>query len=137
LTPFVVALTPASYKGVSLSYDSNYSETDQVFFDANGQVAIPAFELNDYGSVAALFIWANGSPSGTLVWQGSDPSACLAALTASGFTVGASGSSGSQSGSGTALSASDQANLRGVYQVALWIFGAVLMLPIILKVRPT
>jgi hypothetical protein len=136
LTPFVAQLTPVSFRGQSLQYDSNYSESDQVFFDLNGQLAAPAFELNDEGATTALFVWSAGSPPGVEIWQGSDPSACAQALTAVGFTVGTANLSGSQGGSETAMSQSDEANLQGVYQVALWIFGAVLMLPIILKVRP-
>jgi hypothetical protein len=147
LTPYLAALSPIYYQGQQYTIDVGASTSSDIVFDVDNDVSNPPvdgspvayFELQDLGwgvRFAGYVPAINGS-----LYYGSDPSGLVLTLSQEGFTVGeqdSSGGSGSVSvTSGTVnLDSADAGNVQGVYQVALWIFGAVLMLPIILKVRP-
>lgn len=148
LTPYVAALSAIYYQGRQYTIDVAASTPSDIVFDVDNAVShppvdgdpVPYFELQDVGwgvRFAGYVPAINGS-----LYYGTDPTGLLTTLGQEGFTVGAQTSSGSSGSvvvtSGTMnLDGTDAENLQGAYQVALWIFGAVLMLPIILKVRPT
>jgi hypothetical protein len=137
LSPYVAEMTPLYYQGSLYTIDVAASTSSNIIFDQNNSVsnppvdgaAVPYFELQDLGwgvRLAGYVPAINGS-----LYYGSDPGGFQSTLMADGF------SSSAPATSPGALSATDSENLQGVYQVGLWIFGALLMLPIILKVKPT
>jgi hypothetical protein len=136
---------------ILMPFDANNSGPGRYVFDNGtqpwGAPLLPAAVLTDNGdgtvnvTITDAFGNAhtlNDAADMETITSWMDPLGFLCEATSSG-----AGSSGGTGGavtvtSGTvSLAAGDSANLQGVFQVGLWIFGAILMLPIVLKVRPT
>jgi hypothetical protein len=139
--PLIPALPSVTYEGLSLTYDPNPGDADSAWFDVNGSASAPYFVLANNGEDCALFLNLDGHSNPGQVWDGTDPGQLVQALQRYGFVIDegalAGGATSVSVTSGTvSLGTTDAANVQGVYQVSLWIFGAILMLPIVLKVRP-
>jgi hypothetical protein len=131
---------------IVMHFDQGNSGPSRYVFDVGtqpwGAPIPPSAYLSDNGDGTVNITITDAFGNVNSLDNAADMEAITSWMGSLGFASEATGSGAGSSGgaavtSGTVnLDSADAGNVQGVYQVALWIFGAVLMLPIILKVRP-